>query len=140
MRNFTNTSMLLLSFWALMLFFPLQSSKAATAPVQPRQQMEQLSKKEYRQRIKQLRKKHKQTLKGMSKKERKAFLKERAGIDQTQFVPNPWFSIGLTLLILGVVFWLIFADIAVISAVAGILALIGIIFLGVWGYGEIRYR
>lgn len=131
-----NTKTLLLLF-VLSFFIQLPLSYASTSPTPIQEQSlvvkkkkKDLTKKERRKRLRSLRKKYKSELKAMPRAERQAFLEDR--IEQEKLVPNPWFSLGLTLLILGGVFLLIFMDIVIIAWVGGALALIGLGLLVVW--------
>lgn len=131
-----NTKTLLLLF--LLSFFmqqPLSYASTSPSPIQEqslvvKKKKKALTKKERRKRIRSLRKQYKSELKTMSKAERQSFLEDR--IEEENLVPNPWFSLGLTFLVLGGVFLLIFMDVAIIAWMGAILALIGLGFLVVW--------
>ena len=134
--NKTITQLLLLFCFAVLVQMP--TIQASTSPISTQEQSvlvqkkkkERLSKKERKKRIRHLRKKYKQELKNMTKAERQTFLEDR--IEEENLIPNPWFSLGLTFLVLGGIFMLIFYDIAIIAWTGGILALIGLGFLIIW--------
>jgi hypothetical protein len=132
----TITQLLLLFCFTLIVQLPL--SYASSTPMQLQEQSlvlkqkkkESLSKKEKRKRMRLLRKKYKKELRSMNKAERQSFLEDR--IEEEQLIPNPWFSLGLTFLVLGGIFLLIFMDVAIIAWMGAALALIGLGFLVVW--------
>ena len=101
-----------------------------TLVIKQKKKKESLSKKERRKRMRQLRKKYKKELRAMNKAERQSFLEDR--IEEENLIPNPWFSLGLTFLVLGGIFALIFYNVPIISWVGAIVALIGLGFLVVW--------
>jgi hypothetical protein len=110
-----------------LLFLFNYSNAAVIEPVNPVHAEKQLNKKEAAQKIKAFKKLHKAEMKGMSAKEKKAFIAD--GITKEQLIPNGWLPTGVVLIIIGAIM-AVFGGF--IAWVGGLLALVGVAFVVVW--------
>jgi hypothetical protein len=115
----------LLLFTLLFLFN--YGNAAVMEPVNPVNVEKQLGRKESIQKIKTFKKLHKAEMKGMSAKEKKAFIAD--GISKEQLIPNGWLPTGVVLIIVGAIMALFGGFIV---WVGGIIALVGLAFVIVW--------
>ena len=104
-----------------------QIEAAVSTPVNPSSSEQKLDKKATARSIKAFKKAHKVEMKGMSAKEKKAYIAD--GIAKEQLIPNGWLPTGIVLLIIGAIMAFFGGFIA---AVGGILALVGVAFIIVW--------
>lgn len=123
MKNKYLTSLLFISF----LFFFSYSYAAVSEPVNPIKTENGLGKKEIARKVKSFKKEHKSEMKGMSAKEKKAFIAD--GISKEQLIPNGWLPTGVVLIIIGAIM-AVFGGF--IAWVGGLLALVGVAFVIVW--------
>jgi hypothetical protein len=119
----------ILKFLLLFVFFlgTSQIEAAVSTPVNPSSSAQKLDKKATARSIKAFKKAHKAEMKGMSAKEKKAYIAD--GIAKEQLIPNGWLPTGIVLLIIGAIMAFFGGFIA---AVGGILALVGVAFVIVW--------
>jgi hypothetical protein len=123
MKNKYLTSLLFISF----LFFFNYSYAAVSAPVNPIKTENGLGKKEIARKVKAFKTEHKSEMKGMSAKEKKAFIAD--GISKEQLIPNGWLPTGVVLIIIGAIM-AVFGGF--IAWAGGLLALVGVAFVIVW--------
>ncbi len=106
---------------------PFAAVFAGINPPAERNIYHNLSKKEKRQLIRDFKKNHKSDLKGLSAKEKRAFIAD--GITKEQLIPNGWLPVGVTLLIIGAIMALFGG---VIAWVGGGIAFVGLVFVIIW--------
>lgn len=129
-----------LSLFTMLIFLSLsfalpQSAMASLSPVQAETSLSPtskgLTKKEKRQRVRQLRKKYRKEMRGMNKMERRAFLDQKMesySIDQQMDVPRQQLLIiGLIVLLVSVLL-----DILLRASIGGFFWTVGVIILIVW--------
>jgi hypothetical protein len=119
-------------FLKFLLFFVFflgtsQIEAAVSTPVNPSGSEQKSDKKATARSIKAFKKVHKAEMKGMSAKEKKAYIAD--GINKEQLIPNGWLPTGVVLLIIGAIMAFFGGFIA---WVGGILALVGVAFVIVW--------
>ena len=119
----------ILKYLLLFIFFlgTSQIEAAVSTPVNPSSSAQKLDKKATARSIKAFKKAHKVEMKGMSAKEKKAYIAD--GITKEQLIPNGWLPTGVVLIIVGAIMALFGGFIA---WVGGIIALVGIAFVIVW--------
>jgi Flp pilus assembly protein TadB len=119
----------ILKFLLLFIFFlgTSQIEAAVSTPVNPSSSEQKLDKKTTARSIKAFKKAHKTEMKGMSAKEKKAYIAD--GIAKEQLIPNGWLPTGVVLIIVGAIMALFGGFIA---WVGGIIALVGLAFVIVW--------
>jgi len=119
----------LLKFLLLLTFFlgASQIEAGVSTPVNPLSSEQKTDKKAAARSIKAFKKAHKSEMKGMSAKEKKAYIAD--GIDKEQLIPNGWLPTGVVLLIIGAIMAFFGGFIA---WVGGIIALVGVAFVIVW--------
>ena len=119
----------ILKFLLLFIFLlgTSQIEAAVSTPVNPSSSAQKLDKKATARNIKAFKKAHKTEMKGMSAKEKKAYIAD--GIAKEQLIPNGWLPTGVVLIIVGAIMALFGGFIA---WVGGIIALVGLAFVIVW--------
>jgi ABC-type transport system involved in cytochrome bd biosynthesis fused ATPase/permease subunit len=124
-----------LNFLLLFIFFlgTNQIEAAVSTPVNPSSSEQKLDKKATARSIKAFKKAHKSEIKGMSAKEKKAYIVD--GIAKEQLIPNGWLPTGIVLIVVGAIMALFGGFIA---WVGGIIALVGLAFVIVWLIKEIN--
>jgi len=125
-----------LVFLSIVLFLGWITIDTAVAhrvlPIQPTKKNKRISKKAYRKQLKTARK----FIRLQKKSNTKQSPTQLDQIQINQFIPNAWFPVGITLLVIGAIMALLFG--APVSYFGAAIAFIGFCFLIVWVFQEIN--